>query len=226
MVRTRAKKVQNGDAGFTIIELVAAVAITTLLGIAIISVIIGVLDSNGKTQINAATTVKAQHALTNFEQNVKQAEEIVSASKHSVQFFYRANNRCEFHTYQFAPDQNLPQKLSLVHTIRSGFVPGTVDCSALSDSILSRSIGVLTERIELENLGAGSRFFYYGDNSAQIPRPGDADFRIRDQVNPCQITAIQIMTRTTAIAGDSTYENEDSVWSSIQANAKGVSCRN
>lgn len=221
----QAHRLRNRQNGFTLIEVVAALAITTVLGIAVVTVIIGVLESNGKTQINAATTVKAQHVLMAFERNTKQAEELVSASKHGIQFFYRADNRCELHTYQFVPDAETPKKLSLYHSVRSGFVPGTVDCSTLKDNILANSAGALTERTELTNIGPGSRFIFYAENGDSTPRPGYAEFRLADQVPPCKIAAIEIVLETTSLSGDTTYLNEDSIKTSIQSGAKGVACQ-
>jgi type II secretory pathway pseudopilin PulG len=210
--------------GFTIIELVAALAITALLGIAIVSVIIGVLESNGKTQINAATTVRAQHVLTAFETDIKQAEEIVAADKHSVMFFYRADNRCELHLYKFIPDDQTENKLALFHTIRSGFVPGTVDCSTLKTNILTSDTPALTEQVELRNIGLNSRFYYFAENGDFAPRPGDPEFRLVDQISPCRISAVQMVLQTTAIAGDSTVLNENTIKTSVQSGAKGVAC--
>lgn len=210
--------------GFTIVELVAALAITSLLGIAIISVIIGVLESNGKTQINAATTVRAQHVLTSFETDIKQAEEVIAADRHSVMFFYRANNRCELHTYKLVPDPQTEDKIALFHSIRSGFVPGTVDCSTLKTNILTSETPALTERIELRNLGLGTRFYYFAENGDFAPRPGDPEFRISDQISSCRISAVQLVLQTTALSGDTTVSNENTIKTSIQSGAKGVAC--
>lgn len=224
MLHHAKRAIHNDQKGFTVIELVAALAITSLLGIAVVTVIIGVLESNGKTQINAATTVQAQHVLMAFERNAKQAEELISASRHGLQFFYRADNRCELHTYQFVPDSENPKKLALFHSIQSGFVPGTVDCSMLKDNILTSGSGAITTRTELSSLGANSRFVYYAENGDVAPRPGYAEFQVNDQVVPCKIAAVEIVLETTAIAGDSTYENEDAIKTSIQSGAKGVAC--
>lgn len=212
------------EQGFTIVELVAALAITALLGIAIISVIIGVLESTGKTQINAAMTVRAQHVLTSFETDIKQAEEIVAADRHSLMFFYRANNRCELHLYKFVPDDETENKLALFHSVRSGFVPGTVDCSTLKTNILTSDTPALTEQVELKNLGLGSRFYYFAENGDFAPRPGDPEFRLADQISPCRVSAVQIVMETTAIAGDTTVLNENTMKSSVQSGAKGVAC--
>lgn len=224
MLQHKLKRLASQQSGFTIIELVAALAITALLGIAVVTVIIGVLETNGKTQINAATTVKAQHVLIAFERNAKQAEELISASKQGMQFFYRADNRCELHTYQFVPDPENARKLALFHSIRSGFVPGTVDCSMLKDNILTSGEGAVTNRVELSSLGTNSRFVYYAENGDVAPRPGYAEFQINDQVASCKIAAVEIILETTSIAGDSTYINEDSIKTSIQSGAKGVAC--
>jgi len=220
-----ARKQAKSESGFTMIELVAALSITALLGIAIVTVIIGVLETNGKTQINAATTVKAQHVLTSFETDIKQAEEILAADKHSVIFFYRADNRCELHKYQFVPDAETENKLALFHTIKSGFVPGTVDCATLKDNILTSDSTALTEQTEIRNLSPDSRLYYFSETGDFAPRPGDPEFRLDDQIAPCKLSAVQLVLFTTAIAGDSTYQNENTIKTSIQSGAKGVACQ-
>lgn len=210
--------------GFTLVELVSALAISLVISIAVVTVILGTLDSTGKSQLNTASQAKIQTALNNFTINARNAEEVYVADKNTLMFTYRMENRCELHKYKFVPDSRNPGYLALQHSIASVFIPGNVSCSELEESLLAETNAALTERVEINRLGVNSGFTYYAETGKSLIRPESSLFDPSDQTPLCKITSANITIFSYALSEESEAIVNNTTSIRFNNNSLGLTC--
>jgi Tfp pilus assembly protein PilE len=212
------------SAGFTLVELLSAMSITLILSIAVITVVLGSLNSTGKSQLNAAMQTKVQTALNSFIINARESEKLYVADKQTIIFSYRTSNKCELHRYSFVPDINNSTKLALQHEINSVFVPGTVDCNLVEETLLLRNNTANTLRIEIDRVEPGSGFTFYSEAARSVVTPESSGFSLEQQSPLCKITSVSISVLTNATAGDSESTVNNAMNVRLSNNALGLSC--
>jgi type II secretory pathway pseudopilin PulG len=212
------------DGGFTILELLSAMAISLILSIAVITVVMGTLNSTGRSQLNAAVQSKVQTALNSFVLNVRDSEKVYVADRNTFMFSYRTNNKCEMHTYYFIPDPQDSTSIALQHDISSVFVPGTVSCSSVEETLLTKNNTANTSRIEVDKVKVGSGFTYYSEAARAIISPESAGFIISRQTPLCKITTIGITVLTSASTPSSSNTIDNTVNVRLSNNALGLAC--
>lgn len=210
--------------GFTVVELVSALAISMIISIAVVTVVLGTLESTGKSQLNTATQAKIQVALNNFTINARNAENLYVADKHTLMFTYRMQNRCELHTYKFEPDIINPGYLALKHDISSAFVPGNVPCSDLKEALISSSNTANTERTEIHRINVNSGFGYFSEAGQAINRPDSILFNAENQNPLCQITSTNLTILSYALSEESEALVNNTTSVRFTNNALGLSC--
>jgi hypothetical protein len=212
------------DNGFTVVELVSALAISMIISIAVVTVILGTLESTGKSQLNTATQAKVQVALNNFTINARNAETVYIADKHTLMFTYRMENRCELHTYKFAPDAINPGYLAFVHQISSAFVPGNVPCSELKSALIQKANTANTDRIEINRVNINSGFKYFSEAGQGIERPDSRLFDITTQNPLCKITSTNVTILSYALSEESEALVNNTTSVRFTNNSLGLSC--
>lgn len=210
--------------GFTLVELLAAMSITLILSTAVITVILGTLNSTGRSQLNAAIQSKVQTSVNTFVINVRDAEKIYVADKNTFMFSYRTSNKCELHKYYFSPDITDSTSLSLQHDISSVFVPGTVSCNSVEKTLLTKNNTANTSRFEISKVKPGSGFSYYSEASRAVVTPESPGFTVSKQTPLCKITSISITVLTSASTPESENIVENTVNVRLSNNALGLGC--
>jgi type II secretory pathway pseudopilin PulG len=216
------EKKRNG--GFTIVELLSAMSITLILSIAVITVVLGTLNSTGRSQLNAAVQSKVQAALNSFVLNVRDSEKVYVADRNTFMFSYRTSNKCEMHKYYFIPDPTDSSSIALQHEISSVFVPGTVSCDSVEETLLTKNNTANTSRLEVDKVKIGSGFTYYSEASRAIVSPESAGFIISQQTPLCKITTVGITVLTSASTPDSENTVDNTMNVRLSNNALGLSC--
>lgn len=215
---------KTGSLGFTLVELISAMAITLILSIAVITVVLGSLNSTGKSQLNAAMQTKVQTALNSFVINTRESEKLYVADKQTIMFSYRTSNKCELHRYSFVPDINNNTKLALQHEINSVFVPGTVDCDAVEETLLLKNNTANTLRVEIDRVEQGSGFTFYSEAARSVITPESSGFSLEQQSPLCKITSVSISVLTNATSGDNESAVNNAMNVRLSNNALGLSC--
>lgn len=210
--------------GFTLIELISAMAITLILSIAVITVILGTLNSTGRTQLNAAIQSKVQTSVNSFVLNIRDAEKLYIADKNTVMFSYRTSNKCELHKYSFTPDPTDSTALALQHEISSVFVPGTVSCNSVETTLLTKNNTANTVRNEIDRVEVGSGFTYYSEAARAVITSESAGFNFAQQTPLCRITSVSITILTAASTAESENIVENTVNVRLSNNALGLGC--
>lgn len=216
--------IKRNNKGFTLVELVSALAITMVISIAVVTVILGTLDSTGKNQLNTTLQAKIQTSLNNFTINSRNAEKVYIADKSTLTFTYRMENRCELHTYKIVPDEINTGYSALIHKISSVFVPGNVPCEQLEASLLSGTNTASTERIEINRIGNNSGFTFFSEAGQAIPRPGSLAFDPLQQLPTCKITSANLTIFSYALSEESEAIVNNTTSIRFNNNALGLTC--
>lgn len=214
----------SNNKGFTIVELVSALAISMVISIAVVTVVLGTLDSTGKSQLNTAGQAKNQTSLNNFTINARNAEKLYVADKNILMFTYRMENRCELHEYKFTPDPINQGYLALKHSISSVFVPGNVSCSELEKALLSKANSAVTERYEISRVGVNSGFSYYSEAGRKLLRPESSLFDAAAQTPLCKITSASLTIFSYALSEESEAIVNNTTSIRFNNNALGLTC--
>jgi Tfp pilus assembly protein PilW len=210
--------------GFTIVELVSAMAITMILSTAVVAVILGTLNSTGRSQLNAVVQTQVQIALNYFVINTRDAEKLYIADKNNIMFSFRNDNRCELHKYSFVPDEENLGSVALAHNVSSVFVPGTVSCSSVEEKLLSGSDSALTNNIDLKNLDPSSSFTFFSESTRSIVTPDSSGFNLSQQSPLCKITSVSINVRSYSKTKDVSNLIDNTMSVRLSNNALGLSC--
>jgi type II secretory pathway pseudopilin PulG len=210
--------------GFTIVETVVAAAISLILAAAIITVILSSMNLVGQSQLNAVDSAKSQAILTTFENVTRDADQVKVASGNTLVFNYRAQTRCERHTYQFGPDPKHSGRLQLTHMILALTLPGSLTCAAVDGQLSSGAHNPQTTRVEASNLAADSGFTYYASTGQHILRLGDPGFNPATNIPTCQIGSVAIALSIPHLAAGTDTGQSDRTQIAFRNNARGLTC--
>lgn len=210
--------------GFTIVELVSAMAITLILSTAVIAVILGTLNSTGRSQLNAVVQTQVQIALNYFVINARDAERLYIADKNNIMFSFRNDNRCEMHKYSFVPDESNMGSVALARKVSSVSVPGTVSCDTAKDRLLAGAASLKTDTIELKNLDPESSFAFFSEATRSVVTPDNIDFSVAQQSPLCKITSVSINVRSYSKTQEVSSLVNNTVNVRLSNNALGLSC--
>lgn len=213
------------DGGFTLVEMLVAMSISLVLGISIVTVIMSSMNIMGVSQAVAVADAKTQAVLNSFGSTVRDADSIKSISKDSLVVNYRTSNRCERHTWTFTGDPDNEGRVQLVHTVLALTLPGTLACASVDPSLSSGQLAPQTDRIELNNLGAGSRFGIFDAANKQVKVLGDEGFNAESMIPLCQISSVSILLQTPNMrAQGNNYTNDQKTQVGVRNNARGLTC--
>lgn len=212
------------DAGFTLIEVLVAMSMSLIIGMSVVTIVIASMNILGVSQAVSVADAKTQAVLNSFGTTVREADSIKSVSKDSLVVNYRTENRCERHTWTFTGDPEHAGRMQLSHTILALTLPGTLVCAAVDPSLSSGTIAPQTSRVEITNLGAGSRFTYFDSASKKTSVLGDEGFNATQALPLCQIASVSILLQTPNIRAGGSYTNDQITQVAVRNNARGLSC--
>jgi Tfp pilus assembly protein PilE len=210
--------------GFTIVELVSALAITMILSTAVVAVILGTLNSTGRSQLNAVVQTKVQVALNYFVLNARGAEKLYIADTNNIMFSLRNSNKCELHKYYFAPDESNIGSVALMHTVSSVLVPGTVPCVSVESNLLSGVGTSDTNTRALDSLAPDSSFTFFSESARSIITPDNSGFNLSQQSPLCKITSVSINVQSYSKTRDNSNLIDNTMNVRLSNNALGLSC--
>lgn len=211
------------EAGFTVIEVVIAAAMSLVLGVAIVTIVASSMEMTATMQANGSVSARAEAALTAFARVARDADKVVTATADTLVVNYRTQNRCERHTYQLVADPDRPARRALQHQILAFTVQGTTTCANVDPSLTSGQTPQ-TQRVELADLSPESRFDYYANTGQRTLRLGDDGFNPAENLPACQLGSVQLTVYSPIYPADANADQEDTIRVAFRNNARGLTC--
>jgi Tfp pilus assembly protein PilE len=215
----------SSEAGFTLIEVLLVVAMSTLLGIAITASIMGSMTFFSQVQVNAVQSAKNEKIFTEFETRARAMDTLQSATSSSLGFIYRDTTACQYHVYTLETDPDHNGRERLRHTITSVTVNGLITCDSVNGLLTGGTLSPQANRIEASDLGAASTFSYIDGGGQTTYRPGDANYNASVALPLCQVAGVNLTIYTRFTTRNSTEPDlVENVTVGILNNVRGLNC--
>jgi type II secretory pathway pseudopilin PulG len=196
MTQPLRKTVAPSDAGFTLVEVLLVVAMSTLLGLAIATSVMGSVAFFSQVQVNAVESARDEKIITEFQQRVRNMDTLQAASSTSLSFIYRDTSSCQLHVYSLESDTVHSGRLQLRHTITSVTVNGLLTCDSVTSRLTGGTLSPQTNRVEVNDLGPTSAFSYLDNGGQTTYRAGDTNYNAAVALPTCQIAGVNLTLYT------------------------------
>lgn len=177
--------------GFTLTEVLVAVAVSVTLGAIVFALVAGTMAVSAKTETRAAQQNKASTVLTDITDVVDATDTVITATRSVLMVDTRTSDRCVRHEFRLTPDPMNLGRLAMQYTRIHVGLPTTADCDLVRDS-LDAGGGTFEFVYEVSNLHPASGFTYYDTTGARAWRPGEANFSPSTAVHPCYLGRVNI----------------------------------
>lgn len=222
LLRTRSS--MHSAEGFTMTEVLASVAISIVLSVAVTAIILSTLNLVTDAELAAGTGAKAQKVLTSFTATAREASKISAASQTVLTFSYRAKSSCELHTYRFEGDPTNVGRLRLHHQVTAVSLPTGAKCSAVDALLLGGTLSVTADRYEIDDLASTSRFTYYATTGQQVFVPGDPGYSVSSTTAPCLLGSVAMNLDVRNVGRNSTTTTSEVGYAAFRNNTRGLGC--
>lgn len=213
--------------GFTLVEVLAAIAIGMVLALAVTGVITSTLNVVADAELAAASGGLAQRALTGFSTTAREATVVFSASPTTLGYSYQSGGKCQLHWYLLTHDPKNVGRLSLIHFFQSRqTATTTAGCGyALDDILASTSYSTLSaNRTELTDLSPTSRFTFYTSSGQVALVPGDTGFTVSAATPLCLLGGVALNLDTRVVTRNKTTTSSEYAFAAFQNNVRGLGC--
>jgi prepilin-type N-terminal cleavage/methylation domain-containing protein len=213
---------QSRDRGFSLIEMVVALSLSTILGISVTSIVVWTVNLTARSQANAIISGQSEKVLTGFETTVRDSDQIISATRTQLVYIFQRLNFCEEHTYTFVTVSGVT---SLTHIVRSAALTAGNYCSDITPTLLAGTVGTQTTKLEATNLDATSGFTYYSAEGQRTFVSGETDYSLSTVVPPCLLGSVTMTLITATQNNDrSSAAKTETVTAGIRTNTFGLTC--
>lgn len=217
-VLSSARTRRDRDAGFTMVEVLGAAAITAVLAAAVMVVVTGSLRFLSSSGLVTGAQAKAQYVLSEFS-SVAREGQLVTATETDLVFITRGEGRCDRHTYALEADASDASLRQLSHTISSTTVPYGMSCQTIVTFPVNASNTVT--RVEMDGLAATSKLNYYDKvgqamTSQTLTSLGSGAL--------CAIGGIELSLDLNIITQNKTVTSTETGFAAIRNNARGLGC--
>lgn len=207
--------------GFTVAEVLVAMAVAVVLGSIVFAVVAGTMQISASTETRAAMQARASEVLKDFTNTVDYTESVVTATRSVLVVETRDETLCHRHEYRFMEDLANPGKLSFTYTRTSVGVPIEADCTVVR-SALDGGLGAFTFGYAVSDLSPDSGFSYYDLTGARAYRPGDSNFSTSTAVNPCFLGRVSMTLTRQAQTREGVVNIEDIATALLRGNIRAV----
>lgn len=222
LLRTRAS--MNSADGFTMTEVLASVAISIVLSVAVTAIILSTLNLVTDSELAAGTGAKAQKVLMSFTSTAREASKISAASTVNLTFSYRAKSSCELHEYSFEGDPVNVGRLRLRHQVTAVSLPTGAKCSAVDTLLLGGTISPTTDRYEIDDLASTSRFTYFATTGQQVLVPGDAGYNVNGTTALCLLGSVAMNLDVRNVGRNASTTSSEVGYAAFRNNTRGLGC--
>ena len=224
MVRTKAHQLRKSrkNSGFSLIELVVALMMSSVLGLAATGVVIWTINIAARTQANQVQSAQSAQILSNFENTVRDSDSIVSATATTFSYIFQRFGSCEYHTYTFVTSGST---FNLSHTVQAVTLSAGQLCLNATSGLIAGTIGSSTTSTDAVSLDPTSGFQYFSLDGQRSYRSGEIGYVASSALAVCQIgsATINLVTSQQNIARASVAKTE-TVTAGIRANSFGLTC--
>lgn len=211
--------------GFTLIESLLVVAMSALLGTAIVGTVMASLNVMSQVELNAADGGKNQKAYTDFAWHARNMDRLAAATSTAAAFTYRALNSCQMHVYSLESDPRHVNRVQLRHQITSVDLTGLSSCDSVYNLLISGTVSPQVDRIEANDLNPQSSFAWLNTAGGTEPRPGNATYDSGHTIPTCQLSAVSMTLYTHYYSKDTQVPDQpENVTVALLANARGTTC--
>lgn len=218
---SRAPHRTKSHEGFTVAEILVAMAVAVVLGAIVFAVVAGTMQISASTETRAAVQAQASEVLKDFTNTVDYTESVITATRSVLVVETRDETMCHRHEYRFMEDLTNLGKLSLTYTRSSVGVPIESDCTLVRSS-LNGGLGAFTFVYAVSDLSPDSGFTYYDLAGARSYRPGDSNFSPSTAVNPCFLGRVSMTLTRQAQTREGDINIEDIATALLRGNTRAV----
>lgn len=223
-VRTKVHQLRKsrGNSGFSMVELVFALAMSAVLGLVAAGIVIWTINIAARTQANQVQSAQSAQILSNFENTVRDSDSIVSATANTFSYIFQRFGNCEYHTYTFVTSGST---LNLSHTVQAVTLSAGQLCLNVTSGLIAGTIGSSTNSTDATNLDPTSGFQYFSLDGQRSYRSGETLYVASSALAVCQIgsATMNLVTSQQNIARASVAKTE-TVTAGIRANSFGLTC--
>lgn len=208
--------------GFSMIELVVALMMSSVLGLAAVGIVIWTINIAARTQANQVQSAQSAQILSNFENTVRDSDSIVNATATSFSYIFQRFSNCEYHTYTFV---TAGSTVNLSHTVDAVALSPGQYCLNVSAGLIAGTIGSVTSSTDATGLDPASAFQYFSLDGQRSYRSGEAGYNASAVISLCQIGSVtmNLVTSQQNIARASIAKTE-TVTAGVRSNSFGLTC--
>lgn len=218
------KKILQDPKGFSMIEVLGAIAITMLLASTLTLVVASTTQMLAEVEQQSLQGLKNQQVLSDFTTNSREAINIVSATTTELKYTVRAQNTCELHHYQFLADPSNSGQMLLNRKITAVSIAAGIPCSSVEGPLISGTIAPQTNRVEINNLNSGSKFAFYSKTGQKALVSGDVGYDSAKAPVLCQLGSVAMTLDTKVTNRNKTKNSVEVVRAAFRNNTRGLSC--
>ena len=216
--------VRKNDKGFSMVELIAAAAMSVTLAAAVTGVIGGTMTIVADSEMTAISGGKAQKALTNFTTTAREAATIFTTTSVQLTFSYRAETACELHDYQLLDDASHKGRKLLQHKITALEVPEGVRCPAVGQLLTGGNIAPKMTKVEIDNIEATSNFKYFATTGQQVLVPGDKNYVGNISILKCMLGSVTLTLDVPIVTKKAEQVSSEQGHAAFRNNTRGLGC--
>lgn len=220
-MKSRQLNSPHSPSGFTVAEILVAMAVAVVLGGIVFAVVAGTMQISASTETRAAMQAQSSEVLKDFTDTVDYTETVITATRSVLIVETREQSLCHRHEYRFMADPNNLGKLSLTYTRISVGVPVEANCTLVYDS-LDGGLGDFKFAYELPNLSPNSGFAYYDLAGSRSYRPGEANFTTSNAIHPCLLGRVDVTLEKTAETREGPVAISDTATAHLRGNTRST----
>jgi prepilin-type N-terminal cleavage/methylation domain-containing protein len=209
---------RDRDGGFTMIEVIAAAAITATLAAAVMLVVTGSLRFLASSELVTGSQTKAQYVLSQFAGDAREGL-LETATTTTMTFTTRGKGQCDRHTYTLEADASDATRRQLTHTVSSASVPYGASCAVLTTFPINVSNTATTVRVA--DLDSTSTFRYFDLAGNEL---SDATMTSLGADLICAIGGAELALDLRVVTQDKTITSTETGFAAMRNTARGLTC--
>lgn len=218
------RAIHNNIKGFSLIELLGAIAITMLLASSLTLIVASTTQMLAEVEQQSLQGLETQQILTDFTVNTREASTIITATTTELKYTYRGQNTCELHYYQFLSDPNHAGQMLLNQKITAVNVAAGIPCISVESTLISGAIAPQTNRVEIDDLNSASKFSYFSSTGQTALVSGDVGYNSANAPTLCQLGSVTMTLDKSITYRNKTRSSVELVRAAFRNNTRGLSC--